>query len=185
MKMNQLLMKTCIAGMLLAGCTTTDQPGMEQKDPLKVYKNLPEENRYQLLEDDSLKAKVENGTGIIVMAQKNEDDSPYAVYAVHDLLETYDMSAGYYEVVNEKDPSIVSLVKNNLSGGTFYVDDDVSCPIVLFVQKGEIVNLFDDDYFEDHPSYAVPQLQKAMESMQLYLEDQKVDACDEGCQLGG
>ena len=170
--MNQLLVKTCIAGMLLAGCTTTDQSGMEQKDPLKAYKNLPEENRYRLLEDDSLKAKVENGTGIIVMAQKNEDDSPYAVYAVHDLLETYDMSAGYYEVVNEKDPSIVSLVKNNLSGGTFYVDDDVSCPLVLFVQK-------------DHPSYAVPQLQKAMESMQLYLEDQKVDACDEGCQLGG
>ena len=178
-------MTTCLAGIVLAGCTMAGNSDKELIDPLAAYKNLPEENRYRILGDDSLEAMVENGTGVIIMAQKNEEDSPYAVYVVHDLLETYDMSAGYYEVVNEKDPSIVSLVKNNLSGGTFYVDDDVSFPLVLFVQKGEIVNLFDDDYFEDHPSYAVPQLQKAMESMQLYLEDQKVDACDEGCQLGG
>ena len=185
MKMEKLLMTTCLAGIVLAGCTTAGNSDKELIDPLAAYKNLPEENRYRILGDDSLEAMVENGTGVIIMAQKNEEDSPYAVYVVHDLLETYDLSAGYYEVMNEDDRNLVSLVKNNLSSGNVYLEDDISCPLVLFVQKGEIVSLFDDDYFEDHPSYAVPQLQQAMESIQSYLQDQKVDACDEGCQLGG
>ena len=185
MKRKKILMTACMAGMILTGCTATDQPQKQQKDPLSVYKDLPSENRYRVLEDENLQAMVENGSGIIVLGQKKDDESPYAVYVVHDLLETYDLSAGYYEVVNEEDRKLVSFIRDHLTSDSVFTYDEVSCPSVLFVQKGVIVSLFEDDYFEDHPSYAVPQLQEAMESMQKYLEDQKVDACDDGCQLGG
>lgn len=167
---------------MLCGCSAAPVTG--DRDPLSYYPNLPQENRYHVYDEEGLRAFVENGSGIVLIGDVSDEDSAYAVYVLHDMLETYDLSAGYYEVINEEDQKLVSLIRKHLLDKSVYIDD-VSSPLVLFVRKGVIVNLFDDDYFEDSPSYAVPKLQQEIESMQSYLEEQKVDACDDGCQLGG
>lgn len=167
---------------MLCGCSAAPVTG--DRDPLSYYPDLPQENRYHVYDEEGLQAFVENGSGIALIGDVSDEDCAYAVYVLHDMLETYDLSAGYYEVINEEDQKLVSLIRNHLLDKSVYIDD-VSSPLVLFVRKGVIVSLFDEDYFEDNPSYAVPKLQQEIESMQSYLEEQKVDACDDGCQLGG
>ena len=102
MKIRKFTVLTAVFGML-CGCSAAPVTG--DRDPLSYYPDLPQENRYHVYDEEGLQTFVENGSGIALIGDVSDEDSAYAVYVLHDMLETYDLSAGYYEVINEEGPS--------------------------------------------------------------------------------
>lgn len=182
MKKRWICSAICVG--LLAGCQNTPVSGSADADPLAGYTELPEENRYRVYEKNDLKAFITNGSGVVVLADQNDEDCVGVVYIVHDLLETYDMSCGYYDVTDSHDSEIVQWISDGVQDETLRHSDEIEEPLVLFVEEGSIVSAYDGDWFEEHISNVV-ELMEDMESMRGYLKEREVNGCDDGCTLGG
>ncbi|MGM9942082.1 MAG: hypothetical protein ACI32N_08875 [Bulleidia sp.] len=169
---------------LLAGCQSTPESQSSTANPLAGYSELPEDNRYRIYEKNDLKTFMANGSGVVMLAQQDDADCANAVYVVNDLLETYEMQAGYYSVEDVHDSEIVQWIRDSVQDVSVWQSDEIEEPLVLFVEQGTVVSAYDDEWFEEHTGN-VAELMDDMYFMQKYLEDRNVDACDDGCTLGG
>lgn len=171
------ILTAAVCALLLAGCSPTDTPQMENPDPLTHYENLPDEVNYKVYDEDGLKSFIEHGTGVVILVDTDDSESDETVYAFHDLLVEYDMEAGFYEVTDE------SVLDDLFSGSSVLSQMETDCPMVIFVQKGEVISVYEEDCFEENLN-SMENLSESLAQMkEIQLQNEK-DACDDGCKLG-
>lgn len=135
-----------ISILFICGCEVNVKPVEEvtEDEIISIEYSLSEDHPFTYLDAKSLSEFLDNGTGIMVISNPNNESSQYFVNLFNDSLKAFDINEVYYfDYINLKD--VASEDKEELGIDEEYL---LSKPEFYLIKEGKILNKYNLDAFD-------------------------------------
>ena len=205
---------SCILAMLLCACggTSASSYNVETSKASvslqEFYPDMPQENKFTIIDKEDLKPFIEHGTGILFLGFPECPWCQVYLPMAQEILSENGAMAKYYNIYTDKKEDrpfydeIAALIaeRNDTEGDYVFYDNDgkqvIYMPLMLFIDEGEIV-AFDNETCMEDSSVISPEeywtqekIDALKERLRAYvediceeMEDNDAKGCDKGCEV--
>ena len=205
---------SCILAMLLCACggTSASSYNVETSKASvslqEFYPDMPQENKFTIIDKEDLKPFIEHGTGILFLGFPECPWCQVYLPMAQEILSENGAMAKYYNIYTDKKEDrpfydeIAALIaeRNDTEGDYVFYDNDgkqvIYMPLMLFIDEGEIV-AFDNETCMEDSSVISPEEYWTQEKIDAFkkrlrayvediceeMEDNDAKGCDKGCEV--